>query len=91
MNSYEQVAAHIIKEQESIIGPLALDQARKVSGIQVLSNNDIKIVGDGKDVIEHLVRKYSELFGAASVEVCKEAVKEVNPTISSEDLPEILK
>ena len=45
----------------------------------------------GKDVLDQLVRQYSELFGRASVEVCKEAVKEVDSSISSEELPDILK
>lgn len=91
MNPYEQVAAHIIKEQETIIGPLAFDQARKVNGIQIDSKGHIKIIGNGKEVIDHLVHKYSELFGAASVEVCKDAIKQLTPSISAEDLPEILK
>jgi hypothetical protein len=91
MNTYEQVAAHIIKEQESIIGPLAFDQARKVNGIQIDLAGKIKITGNGKEILEHLVRQYSELFGSASVEVCKEAVREVNPAVSSDELPDILK
>ena len=91
MDTYAKVAKQIIKEQESIIGPLAFDQARKVAGIQIDQTGNVSITGDGKEVLDHLVRQYSELFGRASVEVCKEAVKEVSSSIDSNDLPEILK
>ena len=91
MISYEQIVAQIIKDQEAIIGPLASDQARKVGGIQLDTNGEVKITGNGKDVLGNLVNKYSEFFGQASVEVCKEAVKEVYPGVPSEDLPDILR
>lgn len=91
MSTYEQVAQNIIKEQETIIGPLAFDQARRVEGIAIDNAGHISITGDGKIVLDHLVRQYSELFGKASILVCKEAAKAVNPTVSTEDLPEILK
>lgn len=91
MNLYEQVATQIVKDQEAVIGPLAFDQARKVAGIQIDLNGKVKISGNGKEILTSLVKVYSEFFGQASVEVCKEAVREVNPSVPKEELPDILK
>ena len=35
MDVFGQIVEKIIKEQESIIGPVALEQARKVEGLNV--------------------------------------------------------
>lgn len=91
MSFYEQVASQIVKDQEAIIGPLAFDQARKVNGIQIDLNGTVKIIGNGKQILNDLVKVYSEFFGQASVEVCREAVREVGSAVTKEDLPDILK
>lgn len=91
MSVYEQVASQIVKDQEAIIGPLAFDQARKVNGIQIDLNGGIKINGNGKQILNDLVKIYSEFFGQASVEVCREAVRELGSAATTEDLPDILK
>lgn len=91
MNIYAQLAEKIIQEQENIIGPVALEQARKVEGLEVTSDKDIKILGNEKDVLQKLVTQYAKLFGQASIEVCKEAVHEVKTALSPNDLPEILR
>ena len=88
---YVKAIKKIISEQESIIGPLAFDQARKVAGLQISPNRDISLVGNAKDVLSHLVEQYEHFFGRASIEVCKDALRQVNPNLSSEDLPDILK
>jgi hypothetical protein len=85
------VITKIIQEQETIIGPIAFDEARKVAGLSIGSNGDVKITGNSKDVLGHLVEQYEHLFGRASVEVCKDAIKEVSPTPAPEELPDILK
>jgi hypothetical protein len=85
------VVSQIIKQQESIIGPLAFDQARKVAGLQIASNGEIKISGNSKEVIGDLVEQYEHLFGQASIEVCKDAIKELKPPPAPEELPDILK
>ncbi|OGG15736.1 hypothetical protein A3D77_01785 [Candidatus Gottesmanbacteria bacterium RIFCSPHIGHO2_02_FULL_39_11] len=91
MDIYSQAISQIIKQQELIIGPLALNQAKGISGLDIISDSDIKIKGDGKAVLENLVKQYARLFGQASVEVCKDAVKEIKPPVPSNDLPEILR
>ena len=90
MDPIAQVISNIIKEQQAIIGPIALDQARKVSGLEVNGIDDIKIAGDKKEVLNNLVNQYSKLFGQASIEVCKEAVSPFIDKISQSELPPIL-
>ena len=90
MDIFAQAVSRIIKEQQTIIGPLALEQAKKVSGLSVSTTDDIKIQGSGKQVLEHLVATYEKLFGRASVEVCKEAIEPIRDKLAP-DLPDILK
>lgn len=91
MDSYAQGISQIIKEQQAIIGPIALDQAKKVSGLQITGFDDVKIVGNKKEVLSGLVNQYAKLFGRASIEVCKEAFEPFSDKIPSQDVPDILK
>ena len=90
MDIYTSLVAQIIKQQATVIGPLALDQARKVSGLEIMNEGEIHLNGNGREILEKLVNEYSRLFGKASIEVCKDAIKEIQPPIKSEDLPSIL-
>jgi hypothetical protein len=84
----------IIEHQYNIIGPLALEQANKVPGLKVSYTDSIKIQLDSnnpKEALSQLVTKYQELFGNASVEVCKDAIKEAQSSVPKSDLPDILK
>lgn len=90
MDIFAQLAERIIKEQETIIGPVALEQARKVSGLEVSDAGNIKIHGNGKTVLTDLVKQYEKLFGQTSIEVCKEAVRSSKADVSKDDLPTIL-
>ncbi len=91
MDLYAEIVDRIIKEQQSIIGPLALDQAKKVEGVSVSDNNQVKIQGNGKQILEHLVSQYEKFFGKASIEVCKDALSPIKDKLASIDLPEVLK
>jgi hypothetical protein len=87
---YENIVVAIVGEQREVIGPVALEQAGTVEGIEV-SGDAIKITGkDPKKVIEDLVVAYAELFGRASVELSKEAVAELKD-IPKDSLPKVLK
>ena len=91
MDILAQIAQKIIQEQEKIIGPIALEQARKVEGLSVdWEKHEVKLAGDEKTILENLVKKYQSLFGRASVEVCKDAAKTVSSK-SPNELPDILK
>ena len=91
MDPYAQAISRIIKEQQAIIGPIALDQAKKVSGLEVKGEEDIKVVGNKKEVLGNLVNQYAKLFGQASVEICKEALEPFTDKIPVSDIPDILK
>ena len=91
MDSYAQIVSQIIKDQEIIIGPIALEQAQKVSGLEAPSSDSIKINGEAKNVLSDLVNQYAKLFGKASIEVCKEAVRQVKAQVAPEQLPDILR
>lgn len=88
------VVEAIVQHQEMVIGPLALDQAKKVHGVKVKTDGSISVElgkGDEKKLLNELVEKYEELFGRASIEVCKDAIKEVASDFPQEKLPDILK
>ena len=92
MDIYGQVVEKIIIEQEKIIGPIALEQARKVPGLTVdLQKHDIQFQGRGKDILEKLVEQYRILFGQASVEICKDAVRGISSEMKPDALPASLK
>ena len=92
MVTFDQIPIRIIKEQELIIGPLAWDEARKLSGLTIdQSHSFVSFAGDEKDVINRLVAQYEKLFGKASHEVCKEAVQDLIAEMPPEEIPDSLK
>lgn len=91
MDIFSQIAEKIIKEQENIIGPIALEQAKKVTGLKVdWSKHHVEIQGDATNVIGNLVENYEHLFGRASIEVCRDAVKSIINDVPKEKLPKSL-
>lgn len=91
MDTFAQAIRNIIKEQKQIIGPVAIDQAKKVSGLKLENSDDVVIEGNKKEVLTSLVNQYSKLFGQASIEVCKEAFEPFSDKIEAADIPDILK
>lgn len=87
---YEQAAEKIIKEQENIIGPLALEQAKKVTGLEV-ENQHVSFRGNKVDTLERLVEQYRQLFGQTSVEVCKEASHNILAKLPPQEVPSLLR
>ncbi|KKS41661.1 MAG: hypothetical protein UV61_C0006G0013 [Candidatus Gottesmanbacteria bacterium GW2011_GWB1_43_11] len=83
----------IIDHQRAIIGPLALEQASRVPGVKIAGGEHVEVEAgiNPQSLLNQLVKQYETLFGLASVEVCKDAVKELKPTVSANDLPEILR
>lgn len=91
MEKYELLAYGIIRFQKDIIGPVAIDQAKTVNGLVIEGGADkVKIKSDGKKVIESLVNLYANLFGNASIEVCRDVVREIG-NFSENDLPDVLR
>ena len=91
MDIFAQIAEKIIKEQEDTLGPVALEQARKVSGLKVdWSKHEVMLEGNRKEILEHLVEQYQGLFGQASVEVCREAIRGIISQVPKDQLPSLL-
>lgn len=91
MDIFAQIAEKIIREQEGIIGPVALEQARKVVGLIInWPKHEVILEGDKKEIVEKLVQQYEHLFGQASVEVCKDAVKDLVSAIPQNQMPQFL-
>jgi hypothetical protein len=89
MDTFEQIVQKIIKEQELIIGPLAVDEAKRVSGLS-FSSDGIKLDGDKKILIDQLVARYERLFGDASVQVCRDAAASFLPNLKTGETPSSL-
>jgi hypothetical protein len=91
MDVYSQMVERIIKGQESIIGPIAIEQAEHIDNLKVdWDKKDISITGDGAKVIDALVSQYKELFGKISVEVCREAAEPLMNKLPEGHLPKTL-
>ncbi len=91
MEIFINIAVRIIKEQELIIGPLAWEEARKVKGLAInLDKETLQLTGDKKQVINGLVKQYSRLFGRASQEVCKDAVRDIIAELPKNEVPSAL-
>jgi hypothetical protein len=92
MDTILQIPILIIKEQELVIGPLAWDEASKVSGLTInQSHNSVSLFGDNKDIINRLVAQYERIFGKASHEVCREAVHDIIDQMPEAEVPSSLK
>ena len=91
MDIYEQIVAKIIRSQEAIIGPVAVEQAEQVPNLKVdWSKHEASISGDEAKAIDQLIEKYKELFGQISVEVSKEAASKLLSQLSPGQLPKSL-
>lgn len=86
---YNDIALHIILRQKDIIGPVAFTQADAVKGLSV-KGTEVNITDKNKKkVLKDLVYSYSDLFGRASIEVCKDAVNGMKD-IDDKMLPSVL-
>ena len=89
MSNYDAFARAIVKHQESIVGPLAWSEAEKVTGLTV-KDEGVVVSGAGMKVLEDLVKQYESLFGQASVEACKDAIRPLVPKFDDVEIPQIL-
>lgn len=91
LDLYEKAILTITKEQEKIVGKtLSIQMTSLVDNLSV-KNNKVEIKGDPKIVLGDLVDQYANLFGKASIEVSKEAIKKLGHELESSDIPENLK
>lgn len=89
---FSQAVEKIVKEQETIIGPLALEQAQKVKGLAIDSKTrNVRFDGDKTQILELLVEQYKRLFGQTSVQVCKDAVAPILSKLTPQEIPNLLR
>ena len=92
MPQESQLADKIIRDQELIIGPVAWEHAQKVTGLRInIQSHEVDIEGDARDVLERLVAQYEKLFGKASREVCRDAVRPLLSQVPESDVPAVLR
>jgi hypothetical protein len=95
MNTYDEIAIKIIKEQELLMGPVAWSEAGKVKGLHIVNQKkgtvSIDQGLDNRTVVDNLVNQYGSLFGRAAREVCKEAVAVLIADLPPSDVPLSLK
>ena len=92
MDTYAQIAQKIIEQQETIIGPVAIEQAKMVEGLQIdWDKHKVTVNGDKTKVIDRLVEQYRHLFGRTSVEVCKEAAAGLLSNFPPDRVPSLLR
>lgn len=89
---FAQIAQKIIEQQETIIGPIAIDQAKLVKELTIdWPQHQIGISGAPQTAIDDLVEQYKVLFGQIAVETCKEAVSGLLNQIPADQQPSSLK
>ena len=91
---YEEIVVRIIREQELVIGPLAWVEAAKVQGLQVIDQRAGTILFTDASqgaVVDRLIAQYERLFGRASHQVSKDAVKGLIANMLPAEIPESLR
>lgn len=89
---FDQIAEKIIEQQEAIIGPVAIEQAKRVKELKIdWPKHDVDISGSPQAAIDELVAQYKELFGQIAVETCKEAVARYVNQLPAEQQPKSLR
>jgi hypothetical protein len=92
MDVYAEIVEKIVEHQQSIIGPVAIQQAEQVKGISIdPATHKVTLNGDQNAIIDNLVRNYQDLFGQIAVEVCKEAAAKVVVQLQPGQLPASLR
>jgi len=89
---YSDICTQIIREQEQIIGNLAVEQANYIQGLTIdPTNTSCKVTGDGVKVIDDLIGQYQDFFGHAAVEVCREAASQLLVKLQATEIPASLR
>jgi hypothetical protein len=88
MDTFEQITLRIVEDQENIIGPLAREEALRISGISFVNDGkDVSLSGDKRHLIDQVVARYEHLFGKASVQVCRDAAAPFLPSLKTGETP----
>lgn len=90
---FDQMVAKIIEQQEAIIGPIAVDQAKLVKELKInwTNKHEVDITGVPQNAIDDLVQQYRDLFGQIAVETCREAVSQLLAQVPADQQPSTLR
>lgn len=90
---FDQIVSKIIEQQEAIIGPIAVDQAKLVKELEIdwVNKHEVDITGSPQVAVDELVAQYKELFGQIAVETCREAVAALIGQLPADQQPSSLK
>jgi hypothetical protein len=88
---FDQIVEKIIRQQEAIIGPVAVEQAKQVHELKInWPQHDAHIEGNPQHAINELIEQYKTLFGQIAVQVSKEAVASMLAKLPPEQRPSSL-
>lgn len=92
MDVYAEIAKKIIEKQETIMGPVAVEQAEQVPNLLIdwAKEHHVTVNGDAAKAIDILVGQYESLFGQISVEVSKEAAAPLLSQLTPDKQPATL-
>lgn len=91
MDIFAEIVEQIIKEQEGVIGPIAIEQAKRVKGLTIdWSHHSVSFKGDETKIINNLVENYRDFFGQVSVQVCRQATKNLISLLPINQQPTLL-
>lgn len=93
-NLLQEITVRIIREQELVIGPLAWIEAAKVPGLTIIDQRAGTVFLTETEptiVIDKLVAQYEKLFGRASHEVSRDAVKSLLANVPLTEIPSSLR
>ena len=92
MEKYTQAIEKIVIAQKQVIGPVAIQLAANVDGLEVDVNSEaVTLSGDPKQTMELLINAFASIFGEASIRLSVEEVVKANLGFSSEELPSMFR
>lgn len=88
---FDEIAEKIIEQQEAVIGPIAVEQARQIRELTIdWPKHDVDVTGNPQQAIDELVEKYKELFGQIAVQVSRDAAASVLAQLPPDQQPKSL-
>ena len=91
-NERDMVVTAIVREQAAVIGPIAWYEAKQVEGLAVdTQKREVYLLQDKpRELLENLSMRFENLFGKASLEVSRSAIRPILPQVTREEIPEKL-
>lgn len=88
---FDQIVEKIIEQQEAIIGPVAVEQAKLVKELKInWPEHIVDVTGNPQKAVDDLIDQYKELFGQIAVQVSKEAVASLLAQVPADQQPKSL-